>query len=281
MKKVIVFALIFVLLCGTTYAETLETYVEEQQIEISAPVEAENRWFPNDFSFLEFEDSKIVLGVGEVYAPIVYTDAPDWMLDFYSKNSKVAEVDADGTIYAKKRGSTKIVVEAGGLAEAVVKVEVKKAPSSIKLPSVINVPVGDLESISVKLSSHSASHIEWYSSNERIVDVADGLVYGKRAGTTYVTAETYNGKRATCTVNVYKRARRIYIDPYISLKKGRSMTITPRFKNGEWDTYKIYSDNTRIVKVSGSKIRARKRGFATITVRTSNGVEAEAEVYVY
>lgn len=272
MKRLIFFFFIFALVIPIAYCEEIEL----------PPEEIDYCCLSYTPTYIEFDDTKIVLGAGEIYKPILYTDANPYELDFYSKNKKVADVSIDGTIIGKKKGSTKIVVEVPfGGPSATVKVEIKKAPKSISLPSSIDMYVGELSELKVRLSSGSASKLTWQVNDKRIIEAEDALVYAKKAGTAYVTATTFNGKTATCKVNVYKRPSRIYLNKSYSVKKDKYVTIVPRFKDGEHGTYTIYSADSKIVKVSGTKIKGRKRGSTTIIVRTNNGIEAEALVYVY
>lgn len=277
MKKFLIFTIVFSFLFCGGLAE--DAAIEPIPDEHSIPVGSENSYFRAP-TYFEFEDSKITLGVGEIYQPTYYTDAPEWGIDFYSKSSKIVTVDEDGTIYAKKRGSTKIEAHTAFGPSATLKVEVKKAPTSIKLPSSLNLHVGETVPIKVRLSSGSASNIHWFADNERIVTADFNLVYGHKAGTTYLTAETYNGRRATCRISVYKWPTRIYLDD-IYVKKGKSFKVVPRFKSNELDTYTLHISNTKIAKVSGTTLKAKKRGITTLRVRTTNGIEKEVDVYVY
>ena len=281
MKKLLIFITLFALLCGAALCEEEVEELPEFELE-NVEVEEKQFIFYGDSEVCsEFAESKIVLGVGETYTPTLYTDAPFWAIEFSSKNKKIASVDEDGTIHANKKGSTKIYADSIVFGpKASVKVEVKKKPTKITLPKSINIHVGETLPIKVELSSGAASHIYWQTGSKTIATVADNLVYGHRAGSTYVTGTTYNGKSALCYVNVYKWPTRIYLDDII-LKRGKSMTIKPIFKPNEWDNYKVYSSNKKIVSVSKNKITAKKKGYATIYVYTTNGIETEATVYVY
>lgn len=282
MKKLFIFITLFALLCGAALCEEEVEELPEFELD-SAEVEVEEKQFVfcDDFEMCnEFGESKIILGVGETYTPTLYTDAPYWSIEFSSKNKKIASVDSDGTIRAIKKGNTKIYADTVFGPKASVKVEVKSKPTKITLPKSINIHVGETLPVKVKLSANAASHIYWETGSKKIATAADNLVYGHRAGSTYITGTTYNGKSALCYVNVYKWPTRIYLSD-ITLKRGKSMTVEPIFKSNEWDNYKVYSSNKKIVSVSKNKITAKKKGYATIYVCTTNGVETEATVYVY
>lgn len=127
-------------------------------------------------------------------------------LRYTSSKNSIAVVDSDGIITAKSTGTAVITVTADRVQSATITVNVKKAPSKIKLTpsSKKTLKKGDTFTISAKVPSGSASyHIKYTSSNKKIAKVnSKGKVTAIKNGTCVITAKTYNNKKATIKVAV-------------------------------------------------------------------------------
>ncbi|MBQ8505966.1 MAG: carboxypeptidase regulatory-like domain-containing protein, partial [Clostridia bacterium] len=123
---------------------------------------------------------------------------------YQSKTTRVATVDKNGLITAKKAGTTVIRVTAFNGVYADCEITVKRAPSSITLSAkAITMFAGQEQPLAYKLSSNSAGSVSYASSDENVAMVdANGVVYAIAAGTAKVKATTFNGKSATCTITV-------------------------------------------------------------------------------
>ena len=120
-------------------------------------------------------------------------------LDFATSNPKIVTVTSDGVITGVKKGTAKVTLSTPNGLSAVCAVSVVKAPSSVKLsPANLTLAVGT----SKKLTA-TPSVVTWSGYDPAVISVEDdGTVTGLSAGRTSVTATTYNGKKATCSVTV-------------------------------------------------------------------------------
>lgn len=153
--------------------------------------------------------TSIRLGVKEKSAPILGAADPNAVcggVTFSSSNKKVATVNAKGVIKAKKKGSATIRVRAGNGTTARVKVKVLKAPSKVTLtPKRLTVEQFSGAQLKAKLPKGTAGAVTFTSSRPAVAQVdANGYVTGLSEGSAVITAKTYNGKKAKCTVTVGK-----------------------------------------------------------------------------
>ncbi|WP_455716219.1 Ig-like domain-containing protein [Anaerosporobacter sp.] len=228
-------------------------------------------------------------------AKVTPSNATHSTVKWKSSNTAVATVTSKGTVKGKKSGSCIITATAGGK-KATYKITVKGIPvSSVYLnrkSATIN--VGDTVTVSAKVSPSNATNktVRFSSSNSSIATVSSrGVVTGKAAGTCTITA-TAGSKRATCTITVNKKAtttttekpkiKKITMDSSISLKVGDkaklSIKVSPTNADKSGLTWK--SSDTSVVTVKNGTITCKKEGYATIIVKSSNGVTAMCTVYV-
>lgn len=129
--------------------------------------------------------------------------------------------------------------------------------------------------------------IEWSSQNRSIADISYGKVTAKSVGTTTVTAKTYNGKTATCSVTVEPQpvyATKIEILPSdLLMTPGESKQLSVKFTpDNVTDTYVNWSssDGNVVSASSTGRLTALKEGTSTITAVSSNGCKSVCEVRV-
>lgn len=79
-------------------------------------------------------------------------------------------------------------------------------PSSITLnKTTLNIGVGETSTLSFTISPGNSTNksVTWKSEDDSIASVSsNGIVTAKKLGTTTVTAQTSNGKTASCTINI-------------------------------------------------------------------------------
>lgn len=189
------------------------------------------------------------------------------------------------TLTGESPGSTNInVVTTEGLISTI-KVTVKQPSTALNLePNELTVRTGESESLKPNFTpANSTDTLEWKSYNTELVTVDDaGCVTGLKAGTTFVQATAYNGKKVGPTsiiqVTVRDGVKGISLD---SLEKtvrvGSAITLTPIFdpetafdKQVTWtasnDDVKLEPYGDSNVKVSGVKA-----GATLVTGTTSDG----------
>ncbi len=157
----------------------------------------------------------VLLGVGDqalLGAVPVRSDgsATGTCLSYSSSKTKVVTVDADGVLTGVKKGTAKLTISAANGVKAVCTVKVVKPPKSISLSLgrrflKFDAAQGIAEQVRLKvtLPKNTASSIVYSGYDPNVISVAaDGTVTPVGIGTTTVTATTYNGKSASCKVDV-------------------------------------------------------------------------------
>lgn len=122
-----------------------------------------------------------------------------------SRDEKIVQVTQDGLIEGRTPGKTFVTVRTFNGRKARLIVRVARAPKTIALnyKSVI-IAKGKSFQLKVDLPDQTASHqITWRSSNEAVVAVDDqGMFTALSKGEAEITARTFNGSEATCSVTV-------------------------------------------------------------------------------
>ncbi|MBQ9480584.1 MAG: Ig domain-containing protein, partial [Clostridia bacterium] len=74
--------------------------------------------------------------------------------------------------------------------------------------SSISIPEGETKLIYATVMPENAANktVVWKSSNQKIATVSNGYITAVKEGTATITAETVNGKTATCFVTVVKNS---------------------------------------------------------------------------
>ncbi|WP_294907604.1 Ig-like domain-containing protein [uncultured Ruminococcus sp.] len=163
-------------------------------------------------AYISLNKTSITLGIGETFDLNSYVNsgAAAYSRPYSSSNSRVASVTkSGGLVTAKAVGTAKVTVKTYNGKTATCTVTVKKAPTKISLNKTnLTLKVGQTFDLNSYVNSGAAAYSRPYSSsNSRVASVtkSGGLVTAKSVGTAKITVKTFNGKTATCTVNVKKR----------------------------------------------------------------------------
>lgn len=155
-------------------------------------------------------------------------------LTYSTSKAKVVTVDADGTLTGKKKGTAKVTVCAANGVKAACTVKVVKAPKSISLSAgrsalqfAPDKGIAEQTKLNVKLPKNTASSVVFSGYDPAVISVAtDGTVTPVGIGTTAVTATTFNGKTASCSITVCEVA---------TPRDGRSVVVVAhRGGAGDW-----------------------------------------------
>ncbi|MBQ8135234.1 MAG: leucine-rich repeat protein [Clostridia bacterium] len=137
----------------------------------------------------------------------------------------------------------------------------------------------------IKPSNVTVSDLTWKSSNSSVASVTSaGKITAKKAGIATITATTYDGKIAKCSVTVYGPATGVKLSKTsVSVNKGKTYqlkaTVLPTYAKNKKVTWSTSNKSVATVS-SGGKVTAKKAGTATITVKTVNGKTAKCKVTV-
>lgn len=193
-----------------------------------------------------------------------------------SSNTKVAAVNQDGKVYAKKTGTATITCTSKENAK--ISASVKVTVADLKL----NKTKGTLSSgKTTKLKAKvygKSKKITWKSKNSKIASVSkSGVVKGKNHGKTVITASS-NGVSTTFTVTVKAKAPRTKYVRY-TIRKGKTFKLIPRVSGASKKvTWK--SNHKKIATVSkNGVVKGKKRGKTTISL-TANGRTSKVTIVV-
>ena len=142
--------------------------------------------------------------------------------------------------------------------------------------------------VKIKSQYPSKDTVKSYKSSNTKVATVDkkGKVTAKKTGKATITVTMKSGARAKYTVKVQKgkvTTQKIKLNKSSStLKKGKTLTLkVTRTPITATEKITYASSNKKVATVSSKgKIKAKKKGKATITVKTSNGKKATCKITV-
>lgn len=238
---------------------------------------------------LSLSEKEITLLEGDVCSipvSIKPANANKKVLKYSTGDETIAVVDADGTVRAVGVGTCRITVFSAEKS-AVLTVTVRREVTGMEFSQdAYTVDVGNSLQLSLLFEPEGASDkvVTWKSSDPSVATVKNGKVSAKKAGETAVTASLSNGILAECTVSVQIPVQKI------TLKKSSitvpantdfrvECTVTPSNATDQKLTY-VSSDPAVATVDENGNITGRSRGNCRITVTSSNGKKAVAEVKV-
>ena len=159
-------------------------------------------------------------------------------------------------------------------------------PKSVKLDK-SSITLGTTETYTLKttVENGTLSQVSFTTDNSKVAGIdSNGKITAFGTGTATITAQTYNGKTASCTVTVKKLADSIMLNKSnLTLGVGEQFDLNSSIPNNTAAYYRLYySNNTAIVPVqkSGGLVTAKTAGTTTIRCKLSNGKEAICKVTV-
>lgn len=248
-----------------------------------------------NMNYAELDDKEAAMQTGETlqltYHSAPYTGQEDevQIVGWESSNPDVAEVDENGNVTAKSAGITAITLISSTPNyqnnESVCLIKVTQAAEGVELnKTAINVGVGQTYTLTSTVTpSNAPQEVTWSTSDEGIAEVDEnGVITALKTGTVMITAETENGKTATCKVNVKKAPESITLDKEtLTLNVNSNYNFKKTLSPNSASSYKWTSSNPDVVRVySTGKIVAQKSGTSVITVTTYNGKTASCTVTV-
>ena len=221
-------------------------------------------------SRIELATERTELGVGEIISlnPVVKTGRGTVLetVGVTVKSSNRSYVDVEGTrIKGVKAGTAVLTLTTDNGYEKQISYTVRKAPTRITLDQTAeSLPVGETCVLTAKLPAGTAGAIRWTSADEQIAVVESGEENGTatvraiKEGTVKVTAKTYNGYMAVCTIKVTPIAEKISFEKssYV-LSKG--MTLSPKL---------VFEPESAIGTARFAIVDESAEGIATIDERT-------------
>ena len=255
-----------------------ETIKETCKVTVKVPV-----------SKVGLNKTNLVLAPKKTYqlkATVLPANANNKKVTWSSSNNKVVFVSEDGKVTAKKIGTATITVKTeDGSKKEFCRVIVKIPVTKVKLNKT-KLTLGLKESFTLKAtvspSNATNKKVTWKSSKSGIVSVKNGKLTTKKKGKAIIQA-TVDGKTIKCTVTVKAAPKKITLNAKKkTLKKGKIFQLKVKLtKNTVSNKITYKSSNKKVAKVSSKgKIKALKKGWATITVTTFNKKKAAIKITV-
>ena len=240
-------------------------------------------------------------------ATLIPEDATNTSVLWSSSNTNVAVVNSNGLVRAIAPGTAVITAttsigEKTATCNVTVTEKIDNSVKSISLnKSSVTLEKDGRDTLVATITPTNADDktITWRSSNYNVADVDDeGKITGIEAGTATITAETANGRIASCVVTVTSTGQTqttqltdISLDiTGITMKKNDEQKLNVIFEPENAENQNVVwsssDDSIAIVNAYGL-VKAKNIGTATITVETEDGkikktcvVEVEDEVKV-
>ena len=209
-----------------------------------------------------------------------------------SSDNEVASVEA-GVITAHKVGSVTITASttdgSNMSARCIVNVEPILVEEIEIIPSNLIMEVTESQTLTALISPNTATtqDVEWSTNNGNIATVKDGVVTAHKVGETIIKARSTDGGgvSATCTVTVIPTLAESVVlnEDKIKTRRGGvfvlSATVLPEHttdKSVEWSVSD--ADVIKIIMLDSytAKVFVEQEGFATITVRATDGSDRTA-----
>ena len=240
----------------------------------------------------------------QLKADVTPAEADNKKLKWTSLTPEIATVTEDGMFTGLKMGTAKIKAEAtdGSNFSKIFNVEITGLPvSSISLPttpvSVVKTKTGKIKVVFEPLAADNQK-LTWTSSRTDIATVDnEGVVTGKKVGTTRITAATTDGTNLKASVDVNIEPLKVetmaFAEPSVSIVKTEDKTIKLTLNSEEVDNKRMVwtsSDESVATVVQNMNavypleaiVVAHKVGKATIKVEAQDGsgMSATCEVVV-
>ena len=205
---------------------------------------------------------------------------------------KMTRTDWQGDFVGVTPGVAYVSVRTYNGRESTCKVTVKDAPKSVALSkSVVTLGVGESFSLSAILPEDTASAARSFrTSNSSIVKMTKtsptGELTAVSEGSAYVTVRLFNGKEASCRINVKKAPDKISLSAktltVMKNGKGKISMMIPGDSGCALRTFR--SSNSKVIRMTKTnwtgEFQAVGNGTAWITGRTYNGKEASCKIVV-
>ena len=236
---------------------------------------------------LTLNKNMLILGVGEQFDlnSTISEGSGSQKVYYYSNNADSVGVEKiGGLVTAKEVGTATVVAKTYNEKPASCNVMVKPAPDSISLSrDSLSLGTGESAALTASIPRGTASAIRFESSDKGVVRVdQDGNLFAVAIGTATVTASTFNGHTASCSITVSESPKSVsFENSSIKVSVGEKAQVTAVLSNGMSNvTYKSSDPNVCKVNSVTGELKAKSKGGAVITASTHNGKTAYCEVTV-
>ena len=226
----------------------------------------------------------------QLTATISPENTVDKTLTWKSSNEEVATVDENGSVTAKKEGTTTIIVSTnnGLTASCIFEVNEVLAENIALNKTNISIQSSETFKLEATISPENTTYknIIWLSTDTSVATVDEnGLVTAKLGGTAIIKAITNNGLTATCEVTVTEILSESVTlnETNLSIKVGETFKLEANVLPENTTNKKVdwRSVNPEIATVDETgKVTGIKEGTTTVLTTTSGGQVAGCLVHV-
>ena len=282
---------------SATITATYNGYSATATVTVEDDITYDYQLSPTSASVVNGRTTKMTI-VRRTFTNGTQTYGEDYSSNFTwtSSNTSVATVGSNGVITGVGAGTATITAKYGGTTlTGTVTVTPNYTYELVLNKTSINMGKGRTETLIATFKTYADGVLEsskdvtssatWSSSSSSVAGVNGGTITGNGVGSATITA-TYNGKSATCTVNVIGSPTLSLGWTSVDLKRGDVRTNAAIYNpnNGTASTNVTSSavwttSNSGVATVGGGQITAQGKGTCTITA-TYNGVSASCTVNV-
>ena len=236
---------------------------------------------------LNFEQKKISKNETYTFKASVNPLNASQKVTWRTGNSKVATVDANGTVTGKSSGKTWLYAKTINGLEAKCLIEVLPEPTHVEIQSnVKDLYTGKQYKFNAYVYPSSATQkVTWRTGNSKVATVdASGRVTTKSVGNTWLYAITPNGKETRSLLRVKEELpvdiKLNYTEKDITLGDSEVIKATVAPSNASQKvTWRTGNSNVAIVDANG-KVTTKSVGNTWLYAKTMNGLEAKCMIRV-
>ena len=225
---------------------------------------------------ISLDPSSLSMKVGEDKSlTATVKNAADTSVSWTSDNASVATVE-NGTVHAVDAGTTVIkaqsIADTSKTASCTVTVTSNEENITITLDATsLSMKEGEEKTITATVTGTSDTSVTWSSSDSAVATIdSSGKIKALKKGEATITAtsKASSGKTATCKVSVAaKDELKITLDATtLAMKVGEEKTLKESVTGTSDTSVEWKSSDSAIVSVDKGKVKALKKGEATITV---------------
>ena len=243
------------------------------------------RILPKSVAITQGKAAKLITGEKLALAAKLTPADAQATLTWTSSDPKVATVTNKGVVKAEGAGKATITVTTDNGLKAVCKVTVLQKVT-VKLDKTkTTVVVGAKLALKPTLSPAGVkTKLTWTTSNNKVATVTNkGVVKAVGAGTATITVTNTNGGKATCRIKVPTPPKTVkFAKAGYTVKAGKKVKLALKLNPTKAKTNLTFTSSNRKVATVDKKgvVKGLKKGTATITVSTANGLKATVEVVV-
>lgn len=236
-------------------------------------------------SKLSYEEEVITVNLNQTYqlSPVIEpSNATNKNIEYTIIDNSIIEING-GVIKGLAKGETNVVAKTAYGQEVYLTVKVKSTDGIVLNIDEISIAKGEI----YQLKSNFVSSIDWYSSDNKVATVTDGLIKGINDGIATITVINGYGRMNTVKVTVEGNGTEVssvVVDKSaVTIKTGSSYqikaTVLPSNATNKEVTYETSDSRIAIVDDAGL-ITGKVAGTCYITVYSSNEKTAQVKVTV-